>query len=86
VESPHIPARVQIRFPKHLRKYKKRTLKRWADDPRNWTDGPIYRTGNTLMCHPQMAEKIRFAFRASLTPAGFSFSGLAGPTTPLLTP
>ena len=60
VESPLLMKRKQVRF---CRSKKRRILKKWAKNPKNWREVPdmetIYRTPTTLICHPALAAKLR---------------------------
>lgn len=48
---------VQFRFPRSKRR---RIRKKWAKDKHNFKPSPqILRSGNTLICHPAMAVKLR---------------------------
>jgi len=59
IEDSHLLSKTQVRFP---RSKKKRIRKKWAKQERNFSYRPskeIYPMGDTILCHPIMAQKIR---------------------------
>ena len=62
--SEYLGERVQIRFPKAtVRRYKQRTARRYARDPRNWVmrgKGEFYIVdGREIWCHPDDLGKLK---------------------------
>ncbi len=49
-------------YPRDLRKYKKRTLKRWARNPQNWLPAEILQVENKIYCHPSVLDDLRRRF------------------------
>lgn len=50
-------------YPRRLKAYKQRTLKRWARDPRHWTQAQILtlRGGAEIWCAPSLLARVREA-------------------------
>ena len=72
VENHLLVKREQIKFP---RSKKKRILKKWYKDPKNWISYPdpaVYKSGNTIFCHPIMASRIKAAMREEQANADYS--------------
>ncbi len=64
IANEYLGERVQVRFPKPPKKYKQRTAKRFARDPRNWITrgkGEFFMMdgGRTVMCHPSDIPLLR---------------------------
>lgn len=65
IESMMLTKRVQFRF---SRRHKKRIIKKFARDPRNFRQEPdtsVYLTPFGQICHPSVAVKIRAALKAA---------------------
>lgn len=61
IESRWLTKRIQFRFP---RTRKKRMMKKWLRNSRNFRDVPsldIYQTPFGVVCHPEMAKSLRRA-------------------------
>lgn len=61
VESKTLVIKYQYRFPKSKRR---RIRKKWKKDLKNWktkVDPQCYFLNNQIICHPEVAEKLRYA-------------------------
>jgi len=59
IESKTLVIKYQYRFPKSKRR---RIRKKWKKNQNNWRTKPdpqVYILNNKLICHPEMAEKLR---------------------------
>lgn len=59
VESKTLVIKYQYRFPKSKRR---RIRKKWKKDLKNWktkVDPQCYLLNNQIICHPEVAEKLR---------------------------
>lgn len=64
IESPHCAERVQYRFP---RSRKRRIRVKWAARPENFREQPLaFRAGNTIICHPAFAARLRRELRSAV--------------------
>lgn len=59
LEDDHIPWKEPKPYPRKLTKYKQRTLKRWAANPKNWFGPVAYMMDNKLICNPRFAQELR---------------------------
>lgn len=63
IESPYLPARIQLRFPKKG-PYWKRRNRRMQADPKNWSEPRFYQQGNRIYCHPSLIPLLRRAIES----------------------
>ncbi len=64
-ESPTLVIRYQYRFPKSKRR---RIRKKWRKNLDNWrtkVDPQYYFQNNQIICHPEMADKLRKGYESS---------------------
>ncbi len=59
ITSPYVPGPALKPYPKHLKRYKRRTMKRWAANPNHWVT-TIYQVDGKLVCHP---DALRMLYR-----------------------
>ncbi len=59
IVSTHLLPRRVKPYPRRLTTYKKRTLKRWARDPKHWDEGQIFQSGDLIMMHPTTLDELR---------------------------
>jgi hypothetical protein len=54
-------------YPRTLTTYKKRTLKRWAKDPKHYDEPQIIIANQAIYCHPSVLQELKAIYAKSIS-------------------